>query len=344
MSKATTSRVQLLMSLGAIMCVIATGTLGYHFIEGWSLFDALYMTIITATTVGYREVHALSPAGQAFTMFILFFSVGAVFYALNNTMRFLIEGELRNTFGRRKLQKRVAALQGHYIVCGYGRMGRIICRELAAEGAQFVCIEKCMPEGGVPDDLALLVGDATKDETLKEAGIERASGLISVLPTDAENLYVVLSARGINPKLQIVARAVEENSEQKLVRAGANRVVSPYHIGGLRIAHTLLKPAVVDFIELTTQKGVLDLEIEEVAVRAASSLAGGTLGSSGIGRELNLIVVAVKKTDGAMRVNPTHKYVIEPDDVLVVIGEVGNLKILETLAAGAKGSLGPVGG
>jgi voltage-gated potassium channel len=323
-------------SIILLTCVLAVGTLGYHFFEGWPIFDSLYMTVITITTIGYGEVHRMTEAGRVFTVVLIFFSVGAVFYALNNAAQILIEGELKELFGRRKVQQAINALKEHYIVCGYGRMGRIVCGELSAKDVPFVVIEK---DGGdptmpVPEGMLVIQGDATRDETLLEAGIERAKGLISVLPTDAENLYIVLSARGMNPRLTIVARAVDEGSDKKLRRAGANRVVSPYHIGGLRIAHTLLKPAVVDFIEFSTQGGgSMDLQIEEVLVTEGSALAGQTLAESGIGRELGIIIVAIKLVGGALRFNPTYDTVITVGDTLIAIGEEARLKQLENKAA-----------
>jgi voltage-gated potassium channel len=328
-------RRQLKLSLLLIFLVIFVGTAGFSLLEGWGFLDSLYMTVITITTIGFKEVHKMSDPGRVFTVFLVFFSVGAVFYSLNNAARLLIEGELKDIFGRKKLQKKIQKLKGHYIVCGYGRMGRIICAELMEKKAPFVVVESNPePEPEFESEMLLLQGDATKDETLKLAGIKSAKGLITVLPTDAENLYVVLSARGLNPGLNIVARAVEEGAEAKLQRAGANRVVSPYNIGGLRIAHTVLKPTVVDFIEFTTQKGEVGLEMEEVNVEEGSEIADHTLSESGIGRELEVIIVAIKKADGAMKINPTHQYRIAPGDTLVVIGKAAKLRALESKAEG----------
>lgn len=328
-------RRQLILSLLLILFVMAFGTAGYVILEGWGFFDSVYMTVITITTIGFKEVHELSPGGKAFTVVLIFTSVGAVFYTLNNATKMLLEGELRDVFGRKRLQKRIDRLSGHYIVCGHGRMGRIICRELLGKDADFVAIERESAPGEEPDgEYPVLQGDATRDEVLRAAGIERARGLITVLPTDAENLYVVLSARGLNPGLKIVARAVEEASEAKLLRAGADKALSPYHIGGLRIAHTVLKPTVVDFIEFTTQSGKnIDLRMEEIQVSEGSGIAGRTIEECGIGRELGVIVVAVRKPDGFMKVNPTYKTVISASDTLVVIGEASKLDALEGMAA-----------
>jgi voltage-gated potassium channel len=327
-------RKQLAFSLMLIFLVIATGTAGYAILEGWGLFDALYMTVVTITTVGFEEVHKLSKGGRVFTVVLIFFSVGAVFYALNFAARILIEGELKDVFGRKKLQSQISKLRGHYIICGYGRMGKIICDELKRKGTPFVVLEKIPEavEAAKKSGALVLIGDATQDEVLKEAGIENAMGLITVLSNDAENLYVVLSARGLSPSLNIVARAVGEGSRQKLIRAGANKAVSPYHIGALRIAHMLIAPTMVDFIELTTQGGNIDFWMEEIPVAEGSKVAGQTLDQCGIGRELGVIIVAIKNHTGQLQINPASQIEITPGDTLVAIGEASKLKTLKELA------------
>ncbi len=324
---------KIILAAALLVLVISFGTAGYMVIEDWTFIDSLYMTIITLASVGYKEVHVLSPAGMVFTIVLIIGGVGTVLYALNAGAKMLLEGELRQVFWRRRLEKKIRELKDHYIVCGYGRMGKIICRELHEKHMKFVVVEK-MPEVITNDeDLLIFPGDATKDEVLRELGIERAKGLISVLPTDAENLFVVLSARVLNPKLTIVARAGEEGSEQKLLRAGADKVVSPYQIGGLRIAHTVLKPAVVDFIEFATKSGNIDLQMEEVSIGEHSRLVGKTLDESGIGRELGIIIVAIRKPNGEMMFNPTFRSAITGGDMLIALGEISKLKVLEDLAA-----------
>jgi voltage-gated potassium channel len=308
------------------------GSAGYMFIEGWNCLDSLYMTIITIASVGYKEIHDLSPNGRIFTIILIISGVGSVTYALTTIAKIVVEGEIQEIFGRKRLEKKIKELKNHYIVCGYGRMGRIICRELKEKDLKFVIIEKEPDTFESGEETLVLKGDATKDENLKEAGIEKAKGLISVLPTDAENLFVVLSARELNPKLFIVARAGEEGSEQKLLRAGADRVVSPYHIGGLRIAHTVLKPAVVDFIEFATKSGNIDLQMEEITVQNNSKLAGLTLDECGIGRDLGIIVVAIKKVSGDMQFNPTFRTAIKAGDTLIALGEISKLRTLENMA------------
>jgi len=320
-------------SLVLIFVVVIGGTAGYMLIEGWTGFDSLYMTIITITTVGFEEVHHLTDSGRLFTLILIIFGVSTILYTFNNAARIVIEGEIQEIFGRKKLEKKIKGLRGHYIICGYGRMGKVICRELREKNAFFVVIEReRVPTDAPEDEMLFIWGDATRDDVLKEAGIERAAGLISVLSTDAENLYVVLSARVLNPKLNIVARAGEEGSEEKLLRAGADRVVSPYHIGGLRIAHSMLKPAVVDFIEFATKSGNIDLQMEEVIVKEGAKVAEATLDECGIGRELGIIIVAIKRRGGEMLFNPTSKTLIKAGDVLIGMGEQSKLRVLEAMA------------
>lgn len=325
-------RQKLLLSFFLIVLVISFGTLGYMLIEDWDLLDSLYMTIITLASVGYKEVHDVSINGKIFTIVLIIGGVGTVAYALTAGARIIMEGELQDVFGRRRLEKKIRELKDHYIICGYGRMGKIICKELREKKQKFVVIEKKADLTADTEDTLIIQGDATSDEVLKEVGIDKAKGLISVLPTDAENLFVVLSARGLNPYLSIVARAGEEGSEKKLLRAGADKVVSPYHIGGLRIAHTVLKPAVVDFIEFATKTGNIDLQMEEVTVQEASRLSGLTLDECGIGRELGIIIVAIKKADGDLKFNPTFRSAIHTGDTLIALGEISKLKKLEDMA------------
>jgi voltage-gated potassium channel len=316
----------------AILCVITFGTLGYVFIEGWGFFDSLYMTIITLTTVGYNEVHDLSDTGRAFSMAVMLTGVGTMFYLFGVVAKVVLEGEIREILGRKRLSKKIESLKDHYIICGFGRMGSIICRELMQSRAPFVVVEGDPEIVSTMDvDYLSLQGDATQDTILKQAGIDRARGLISVLSSDANNLYVVLSARGLNPNLRIVARASEEGAEQKLMRAGADNVVSPYHIGGLRIAHSLLKPAVVDFIEFATRSENLELAMEEVRVKESSNIVDKTLDECGIRKELGVIIVAIKRESGEMEFNPTSTSLIKKGDTLIAMGETEQLRSLEDL-------------
>ncbi len=325
-------REKLFHVLALVALVIAFGTAGYMIIEGWNFLDSIYMTITTITTVGFREVHNLSSKGMIFTIFLIVGGVGTALYAFTAGARFILEGEIQKFLGRKKLEKKIKELSDHYIVCGYGRMGKIIARELLAERVTFVVIEKNFEVTDEDEEVLMIPGDATDDHTLTRAGIEKARGLISVLPSDAENLFAVLSARGLNPNMLIVSRAIEEGSEQKLLRAGANKVVSPYHAGGIRMAHTVLKPTVVDFIEFTTQRGSLELQMQEVTVQEGSPLIGMSLEVCSVGEDLGVIVVAIKQATGETRFNPTHQSIIGAGDVLIVLGEISKLRAFEEQA------------
>jgi len=312
--------------------VITYGTIGYMIIEGWNFIDSLFMTIITLTTVGYGEIHEMDKAGRIFSIVLILSGVGAMFYALGVGARIVLEGEIREILGRKRLNKKIENLRNHYIVCGFGRMGSIICKELMQSKSPFVVIESSSELlASLDADILSLQGDATQDSILKQAGIEKAKGLISVLSSDANNLYVVLSARGLNPNLRIIARAGEEGAKQKLIRAGADSVVCPYYIGGLRIAHTLIKPAVVDFIEFATRSENLELQMEEVKVKDDSHIIDHSLDQSGIRRDMGIIIVAIRRASGNMEFNPTSTSVIRQGDILVVMGETKQLQELENL-------------
>jgi voltage-gated potassium channel len=324
-----------ILSALLIVFIIAFGALGYMTIEKWNFLDSLYMTIITLSTVGYKEVHNLSSNGKVFTIILITGGVGVILYTLSTGARFVLEGELQEVLGRQRLEKKIRELKDHYIVCGYGRMGRTICKELKVKGINFVIIEKNLGILDEKADILILEGDATRDETLKKANIEGAKGLVSVLPTDAENLFVVLNARELNTNLFIVARTDEESTGRKIIRAGADRVISPYYIGALKIAHTILKPTVMDFIEFATKSGNIELQMEEIKVQEGSRLVGLTLDECGIGKDLNIIVVAIKKLTSRMEFNPTSRSTIETGDTLIALGEISKLKILEDMVQGS---------
>ena len=335
---ANTFRKKLIISLILFIIVLLSGTAGYYFIEGWEVFDSLYMTVITLSTVGFHEIEPLSKTGKAFTIGLIFFSLGVVAFAVNYGLKAIFEGEIQDVFGRRKLKKTLESLQNHYIVCGYGRMGKVICKELKRKGIQSVIVEKEPRELDVDDDAIIIYGDATSDDLLKSVGIEKAKGLISVLDSDAQNLYVVLSARGLNKKLFIVARANEEGADYKLTRAGADKVVSPYHIGGIRIAHTILKPTVVDFLELTAKAGNMEIQIEEVVVEEESALAGKTIKDADIRAKNWVVIVALKKKNGKILFNPRAHTLIEEGDKVAVIGEPEHFSQFEKMARGGRKS------
>jgi voltage-gated potassium channel len=301
--------------------LVALGTAGYNAIEGWSLFDSLYMTVITLTTVGYREVHPLSRAGQVFTMLLALGGIFMLFFAATSVLSAIVRGDLIEFLGSRRVQRSLAEMKNHVIVCGFGRMGRLVCQQLAGQRVPFVAIDRreelfetfdCAY--GVP-----LHGDATSDEVLDRAGVHRARALISVVASDADNLYITMSSRLLNDQLFIVARAEDERSEEKLLRAGANRVVSPYVIGGTRVADAVLRPNVVDFLELATRSEHLELNIEEARISPQSDLAGLTLAQSEFEKQ-GLIIVAIKQASGRMLFNPTKDTVLAGGDVLIMLG------------------------
>ncbi len=316
--------------------LIGAGTVGFHFLEGWPLFDSLYMTVITLTTVGFREIHELSRAGQVFTMLLALGGVFTLFYAAGAVIGSIVSGEVQSFLGSRRMERNLAELKDHLIVCGLGRMGRLVCQEFASQGVPFVVIDR---ESELLDDFRLpggivLHGDATSDEVLERVGVKRARALVTVVASDADNLYITMSARLLSERLFIVARAEDERSEQKLLRAGANRVVSPYVIGGARVAQAVLRPTVVDFLELATRTEHLELNIEETRISEKSPLAGATLKDSRVRQELGLIVVAIKKTTGKMIFNPPSDATMQPGDILIMLGRRNDLDQLTALAGG----------
>src|SRR5262249_48586390 len=263
---------------------MALGTAGYVLIERWSVWDAFYMTVITITTVGYEEVHPLSEAGRAFTVVIILSGVGTFFYTFTLFMSVLSEGKWAERREHKRLERMLDELRDHFIICGYGRMGEIIAREFARHGVPFVVIERnpdrmhqAMEHGFVAVE-----ADASSEDVLHRVHIDRARGLVAAVSTDAENVYAVLSARLLRPDLFIVGRAETDDARIKLKRAGADRVISPYQLGGVQLAQTALRPAVVDFVQLATSSDNMDLNLEQVHIGAGSSLAGSNLLESGV--------------------------------------------------------------
>ena len=318
-----------------IAAVMVVGTAGYVLIEGWSLFDAFYMTAITITTVGYGEVHPLSNAGRAFTVFISFTGVGAFFYAFTQFMTLLASGELVERRERKRLTRMLDNLTDHFILCGFGRMGEIIAREFARQHVAFVVIERNPDRMNLAMEQGFLAveADASSEEALHRVRIDRARGFVAAVSTDAENVYAVLSARLLRPDLFIVGRAESDDARTKLQRAGANRVISPYHLGGLQLAQTALRPAVVDFVQLATSSENMDLNLEQVHITAESPFAGSSLLDAGLRQRFGVVVVGIRRADGKMDFNPEPETTIRAGDDLVVLGRAGSLKELEGAAA-----------
>ncbi len=318
---------------GALLLLALVGTAGFHFIEGWPWFDGLYMVVTTFTTIGYQEIHPLSHAGRVFNLGLIVSGVSLVFLGIGSLTQALLEFELASFFGRRKMEREIGRLNDHYIICGAGRVGRSAARELARRPAPFVIIEQNETKATRYNaEWLILVGDATQEQTLREAHIERARGLVAATTTDATNLYIVLTARGLNPELKIIARASEEDAEKHLRTAGADLVVSPYHFAGQRIAQSFLRPHVVSFLDTATTHLGMDLEIGEICVGRDSAFAGKTIENSRIRQDRGVIILAIKREQG-MRFNPAPEDRIEPGDYLIAMGEPGQLRQLEQMAS-----------
>jgi voltage-gated potassium channel len=328
--------IRIVKGMTILLGVLSVGTSGYMIIERWDFLDALYMTVITIATVGYREVGNLSEAGKIFTIFIILFGVGIIAYLLGMVAQAMVDLQVRSIFGRRKLGQKIRSIKNHYIICGYGRIGKIICRELKANDIPIVVIDAhgAAMEGLEEEGVPYIVGDATSEDLLVEAHIERAKGLVSVVASDADNVFITMSARGLNPGLFILARAEEEPTEKKLLRAGANKVVMPYLIGGQKMAHTLVKPAVADFLEFTVHNRKIGLEMGEVTVSEKSALNGVTLIDSGIRQKMDVIVVAIRKKEGDMRFNPSSQTRIEAGDTLIALGKSEEITKLAKILSG----------
>jgi voltage-gated potassium channel len=318
-----------------LIAIALMGAAGYHFIEGWSWFESFYMVLTTLATVGYMEIHPLSAAGRAFNMMVIVFGVGAVFFNIGALTQTLMEVELERVFGRRKMARDIEKIEGHYIICGAGRVGRSAAREFERNRVPFVIIESQEARAEEKAEQWLtVVGNATQEKVLRSAHIERARGIVAATTTDATNIYIVLTARAINPKLKIIARASEEEAEKHLKTAGADVVVSPYGFAGHRIAQSFLRPNVVDFLDIAVSRGAHEeLVIEEVRVSENSRLAGKTIGTSYIHRDMGIMILAIRRSDGQPRFNPTANEPIMPGDNLIVMGEAANMSQLESVAA-----------
>lgn len=305
-----------------LTAITLVGIAGYVLIEGWSVSDAFYMTVISLTTVGYGEVRPLTFTGRLFTAALLLLGIGSVFYASASVAEAMFEGRVRQILGKRKRVREMKNLRDHHIVCGYGRIGFIICRELGRESLPFVIIEKDPEKAARLNEQGFLVveGDATSDRVLSEAGIERAKTLICALSTDAENVFVTLSARSLNPKVFIVSRAARESSIPKMEAAGANRVISPYTMGGMRMAQSILRPKLAGFLDEVAGFTTADLDLEVATVPERSDLAGRPLRESRLSQETGVYLIAVRCRAGQMNFNPGPNYRIEAGDRLYAIG------------------------
>jgi len=328
-------RIPIRTALLAVVLAIALGTLVFHQIEGWSILDSLYMSAQTVTTVGYGDVTPHTFYGRLFAVIFMLAGVGVVLFALTTTVQTIVQTELIAAFGQRRRSRKMSKLRNHFIICGAGRVGSHLMRNLLGSADTFIMIEKDPQKVAELTDMgvSVLVRDATLEETLREAGVEHARGLAACLPDDADNVYVVLTARDLNPRLHIVARAAEEQAEAKLIRAGANRVVAPTIIGGHRMAVALTKPAVDDFIDSITANK-LGLVFEQLEVDAASTLVGCKLRETNIRSEHDIVIVSIRRVSGQILFNPSGETVIEAGDILIAIGEAESIMKLISLASG----------
>ncbi len=326
---------KILLLVLLMLLILVGGTVGYMVIEGASLLDSVYMTIITLSSVGYDETIQLSPAGQVFTIILISFGVGTVTFTVFMIGGIVVEGQIRKIFGRRYVERQIKGLKEHYIICGFGRMGGVLAGQLDEQKVPFVVVEQDNEAVArlAASDFLFVDGDATTEDVLDRANIRNAKGLISGVASDADNLFVTLTARGMNPDLFIMARAVDEKSEGKLLLAGADRVVDPYRLGAIRLAQSILRPAFVDFVELATFRDHLELGMEEIRVEQGSPLDGVRLRDSEIRSRYGLMVITVKKTDGTMTLNPPPDLLIEAGDILISIGKPENLRELDEVCA-----------
>jgi voltage-gated potassium channel len=322
---------QLTISILITIAIIMFGSWGFMAIEGWNFLDALYMTVITLATVGFTEVHVLSPVGRIYTILLIFVGVGFLGYVGATLVQYMVEGRIRIILGRRRLDKKITRLKNHYIVCGYGRIGRVLCMNLRQKPVDIVVIEKnpnlvpVMEEDGI----LYMPGDTADEAILLSAGIERAKGLIAVLGTDVENVYLVLTARQLNPKLFIMARAIYKESKSKLLAAGASAVESPYEVGAVSMAHRILRPTVTSFLDLALTHARKDIQMEEIPISTESILANLMLKDSRIRQDYNLIIIAIKQVDGSMMFNPSFETRLEPGATVIAVGQEQDLQNLE---------------
>jgi len=314
-----------------VIFIISMGVAGYMMIEGWNLLDALYMTVTTLTTVGYGEVHNLSRMGQVFTILLICIGVTFFLYVAGAVVQFMVEGRIRTILGRRRLDKKIDRLRNHYIICGYGRIGKILCKILSRKPIDLAVIEKDPGLSPLMDanKILYILGDATEEKNLLNAGIQRAKGLIAALATDTENVFLVLTARQLNPGLFIMASANRDESKSKLLAAGATRVESPYDIGATSMAQRIIRPTVTNFLDFAFAHRRKDIQMEEIPVNPSSALVNVMLKDSGIRQQFNLIIIAIKKLDGNMLFNPSFETVIQGGDTVIAVGQETNLQQLE---------------
>lgn len=321
-----------------LIFVIVVAIVGYMYLEHFPFLDAVYMVVITLSTVGFREVHELNSSGKILTICVIIAGVGTVAYTVGQFIEIMLEGQIVGYRRRRNMEKKISELRDHYIICGYGRVGHEVAKSFKAQKIPFVVIDSKgetsaeLNENGIPH----IIGDASSDETLEAAGVKNAKGLVAASDSDVTNVFVTLSSRVLNPKLYIVARASFLESEKKLKKAGANRVISPYFIAGQRMATMVLRPVTVDFIDTVMRGDESEHNIEEVKVTRKSKLVGMSIGDAEIKTKTGSTILAVKKAEGSFELHPSAKTLLGAEDTLLVIGTASELHELESLVEEAK--------
>jgi voltage-gated potassium channel len=324
---------RLIFALAALVSVMVGGTVGY-LVLGFGLLDALYQTVTTVTTVGFREVEPLTATGKVFTIALIVVGVGIALYTLGVIIETLLEGQLPEVFGRRRMERKITGMSEHVVVCGWGRVGRAIARDLAAMGASPVVVDNDpIRVENVPYPAVL--GDATDDDVLDRAGVRRARALVAALDTDAGNLFVTLSARALRPELFIVARVRLEENEDKLRRAGANRVVNPQSIGGARMAAFVLQPYVTEFVDVVMHDRGIEFRLEEIPVPEGSPIEGFSIREAHVRDRTGALVLALRDRKGTFTTNPPPEAVVNADQIIIAIGTPGDLEKLQRLVTGA---------
>ncbi|MGC8579985.1 MAG: potassium channel family protein [bacterium] len=319
-----------------LITILVIGVAGFMYIERFSFIEALYTTMVILSTVGYSGgARPLDANGELFAVFMIVVGIGFVTYSAGGVFRMIIEGELKRTIWRFKVTKAIENIKGHYILCGLGRIGSIVASKLKAKNIPFIAIDK---DPGVlgsveMNEYLFIQGDGTDEEILKRAGIERAKGLITVMANDADNVYAILTARDLNPSLYIISRAGENTSIAKLYKAGANRVISPYIIGGEKIAQSVMKPNVIDFMEFATAETNFELKIEELIIQDGSELHGKTVEQAKIRQLHDITIIAVRKPNGEFVYNPSPQFVLSKDDILIAVGHPDAIEKFEHLTS-----------